>query len=42
VGLAAQFRYGISGYVEYQRLEGLEFINADALSVGMRVQYGFR
>ena len=42
VGLAAQFRYGISGYVEYQRLEGLESINAEALSLGMRIQYSFR
>lgn len=42
VGLAAQFRYGVSGYIEYQRLEGLEFMNVAALSVGMRVQYSFR
>ncbi len=42
VGAAAQFRYGISAYVDYQRLEGLEFMNVENLMLGMRVQYSFR
>jgi outer membrane autotransporter protein len=41
-GLAAEFRHGISGYVQYERLEGLEFLEADSLAFGLRIQYGFR
>ena len=42
IGAAVQFRYGISAYVDYQRLEGLEFMNVEDLVLGMRIQYSFR
>jgi outer membrane autotransporter protein len=41
-GLAAQFRHGVSAYVEYERLEGLEFLESESLALGMRIQYSFR
>ncbi len=40
-GLSAQFKYGISGYVEYQRLEGLQYITFQDVSLGLRVQRSF-
>jgi outer membrane autotransporter protein len=40
-GFSAQFRYGISGYVEYQRLESFEFISFQDVSVGLRFQAAF-
>jgi len=42
VGMAAQLRYGISAYVEYTTLEGLEFLDVSDLALGMRIQYSFR
>ena len=42
VGMAAQLRYGISAYVEYTTLEGLEFLDVSDLALGMRIQYNFR
>ncbi|MGH8174991.1 MAG: autotransporter domain-containing protein [Steroidobacter sp.] len=40
-GLAAQFKYGISGFVEYQRLESLEFLDYADVALGMRFELGF-
>lgn len=40
-GLSAQFVHGISGYVEYQRLESFEFINFQDVSMGLRFQRSF-
>lgn len=42
VGFAAQFPYGVSGYVEYQRLEGFEFLQFNDVTVGLRMQHSFR
>lgn len=39
--LAAQFRYGISGFVEYQRLESLEFFDYADVAMGLRFETGF-
>ena len=41
VGVAAQLRYGISAYAEYQTLQGMELLNVSNLALGMRVQYSF-
>ncbi len=40
-GLSAQFRYGISGYVEYQRLESFQYISFEDVSIGLRMQHAF-
>jgi uncharacterized protein YhjY with autotransporter beta-barrel domain len=40
-GLSAQFIHGISGYIEYQRLESFEFINFQDVSLGLRFQRSF-
>ena len=40
-GFSAQFKYGVSGYVEYQRLEGFQLINFQDVSVGLRFQRSF-
>jgi outer membrane autotransporter protein len=40
-GFSAQFKYGFSGYVEYQRLESFEFINFQDVSIGLRMQRSF-
>jgi outer membrane autotransporter protein len=40
-GFSAQFKYGISGYVEYQRLEGFQLLNFQDVSVGLRLQHSF-
>ena len=37
-GFSAQFKHGISGYVEYQRLESFEFISFQDVSIGLRFQ----
>ena len=42
VGMAAQLRYGMSAYVEYQTIQGLEFLNVSDLALGLRIQYSFR
>jgi outer membrane autotransporter protein len=42
VGMAAQLRYGISAYIEYQTLQGLEFLDVSDLALGLRIQYNFR
>jgi outer membrane autotransporter protein len=40
-GFSAQFKHGISGYIEYQRLEGFEFISFQDVSIGLRFQRSF-
>jgi uncharacterized protein YhjY with autotransporter beta-barrel domain len=40
-GLSAQFIHGISGYIEYQRLESFEFISFQDVSMGLRFQKSF-
>lgn len=40
-GFAAQFRYGISGFVEYQRLESLEYFDYADVALGLRFETGF-
>jgi uncharacterized protein YhjY with autotransporter beta-barrel domain len=40
-GVSGQFPFGISGYVEYQRLQSFEFVNFNDLSMGLRVQYRY-
>ena len=40
-GFSAQFKHGVSGYIEYQRLEGFEFINFQDVSIGLRFQRSF-
>jgi outer membrane autotransporter protein len=40
-GFSAQFKHGISGYVEYQRLESFEFISFQDVSIGLRFQRSF-
>lgn len=40
-GFSAQFKYGVSGYVEYQRLESFQFISFQDVSLGLRFQRSF-
>jgi outer membrane autotransporter protein len=40
-GIAAQFKYGISGFVEYQRLESLRYFNYADVAAGLRVERAF-
>ena len=40
-GLSAQFKFGFSGYVEYQRLQSFQFISFQDISVGLRMQKSF-
>ena len=40
-GFSAQFAHGISGYMEYQRLQSFQFISFEELSVGLRLQKSF-
>ncbi|RPH50958.1 MAG: autotransporter outer membrane beta-barrel domain-containing protein, partial [Lysobacterales bacterium] len=40
-GFSTQFRYGVSAYIEYQRLESFEFISFQDISVGLRMQKRF-
>ncbi len=40
-GLSAQFAHGISGYVEYQRLESFQYISFEDVSIGLRIQRSF-
>lgn len=40
-GFSAQFKYGLSGYIEYQRLESFELINFQDVSIGLRMQRSF-
>ncbi|HKQ16058.1 MAG TPA: autotransporter domain-containing protein [Steroidobacteraceae bacterium] len=40
-GFSAQFKHGVSGYIEYQRLESYELINFQDVSLGLRFQRSF-
>jgi outer membrane autotransporter protein len=40
-GFSAQFKYGLSGYVEYQRLAGFQAITFQDVSLGLRFQRSF-
>lgn len=40
-GLAAQFQYGVSGYVEYRRLESLQSLDFGDVTLGLRIQHSF-
>lgn len=40
-GLSAQFKHGVSGYVEYQRLQSYQLIDFQDVSVGLRFQRSF-
>ena len=40
-GFAAQFRYGISGFAEYQRLESLEYFDYADVALGLRFETSF-
>jgi outer membrane autotransporter protein len=40
-GLSAQFKHGVSGYIEYQRLQSYELIDFQDVSVGLRFQRSF-
>lgn len=40
-GVSAQLRFGLSGYVEYQRLQSFQFISFSDLAFGVRAQRGF-
>jgi outer membrane autotransporter protein len=40
-GFSAQFAHGVSGYIEYQRLESFEFISFQDVSIGLRFQRSF-
>lgn len=41
VGSSAQFKHGVSAYVEYQRLEAFEFVRFDDFTIGLRMQRSF-
>ncbi|HEY5808785.1 MAG TPA: autotransporter outer membrane beta-barrel domain-containing protein, partial [Povalibacter sp.] len=40
-GISAQLKYGISGYLEYQRLDSFQYIHFQDVSVGLRMQHSF-
>ncbi|MGH8189004.1 MAG: autotransporter outer membrane beta-barrel domain-containing protein, partial [Steroidobacteraceae bacterium] len=40
-GFSAQFKHGISGYIEYQRLESYQLIKFQDVSLGLRFQRSF-
>lgn len=40
-GFSAQFAHGVSGYVEYQRLESFQYISFEDVSIGLRMQRSF-
>jgi outer membrane autotransporter protein len=40
-GFSAQFKHGFSGYVEYQRYEGFDFVQFHDISAGLRMQGSF-
>lgn len=40
-GFSAQFKLGVSGYIEYQRLESFESISFQDVSLGLRFQRSF-
>jgi outer membrane autotransporter protein len=40
-GFSAQFKHGVSAYIEYQRLESFEFIDFQDVAIGLRFQRAF-
>jgi outer membrane autotransporter protein len=40
-GIAAQFRYGLSGFIEYQRLENLRYFKFADVAAGLRLERSF-
>jgi outer membrane autotransporter protein len=40
-GFSAQFKHGVSGYIEYQRLESFQSISFQDVSLGLRFQRSF-
>ena len=40
-GFSAQFKHGVSGYIEYQRLQSYELIDFQDVSLGLRFQRSF-
>lgn len=40
-GFSAQFKRGVSGYIEYQRLQSFQFIDFQDVSIGLRFQRSF-
>jgi uncharacterized protein YhjY with autotransporter beta-barrel domain len=40
-GVSAQLPLGFAGYIEYQRLENLEFVDFQDFAVGLRMQHSF-
>jgi outer membrane autotransporter protein len=40
-GLAAQFKHGIAGFIEYQRLESLELFSYEDVAAGLRIERAF-
>lgn len=41
-GVSAQFKYGFSGYAEYQRLENFQYVSFENVSLGLRFQGNFQ
>lgn len=41
VGSSAQFKYGVSAYAEYQRLQSFQYVSFDDFTVGLRLQRSF-
>lgn len=41
-GVAAQFKYGVSGFVEYQRLASLQYLDYADVALGLRIETSFR
>jgi outer membrane autotransporter protein len=41
LGLSAQFRYGISGFIDYELLEGYDDFEREAVSAGLRWEVAF-
>jgi outer membrane autotransporter protein len=40
-GFAAQFKHGISGFIEYQRLESLRYFDYADVAMGLRIETAF-
>ncbi len=40
-GIAAQFKHGVSGFVEYQRIESLQYFSYADVALGLRVERAF-
>jgi outer membrane autotransporter protein len=40
-GIAAQFRYGISGFIEYQRLQNMRYFKYADVAAGLRLERSF-